>query len=116
VLPDAVSGQISIWSGAIVNIPTGWALCDGTQGTPNLRQKMIVGAGGTYPPDALGGSAFHTQTFTTDGHNHPIYPTDPINISGQTLTRDHQPATDSGTTDIANQTPPYFALAYIMYL
>ena len=32
-------GGIIMWSGAIVDIPTGWALCDGTNGTPNLDRK-----------------------------------------------------------------------------
>ncbi len=38
------SGVIVAWSGAIANIPTGWALCDGSNGTPDLRDKFIVGA------------------------------------------------------------------------
>ena len=36
-------GGIIMWSGTIVNIPTGWALCNGTNGTPNLSGKFIVG-------------------------------------------------------------------------
>ena len=42
---DFVSpGVIVAWSGAIVDIPQGWGLCDGTNGTPDLRDKFIVGA------------------------------------------------------------------------
>ena len=37
-------GTIVMWSGSIANIPKGWALCDGTNGTPDLRDKFIVGA------------------------------------------------------------------------
>lgn len=37
-------GGIIMWSGSISNIPAGWALCDGTNGTPDLRDKFIVGA------------------------------------------------------------------------
>ena len=37
-------GLIVMWSGAIAEIPPGWALCDGTQGTPDLRDRFIVGA------------------------------------------------------------------------
>ncbi|MDP2905180.1 MAG: hypothetical protein Q8O22_02615 [Candidatus Omnitrophota bacterium] len=37
-------GAIIIWSGSISSIPTGWALCDGASGTPDLRDKFIVGA------------------------------------------------------------------------
>ncbi|MBI3602614.1 MAG: tail fiber protein [Candidatus Omnitrophica bacterium] len=36
-------GVIVAWSGSIANIPAGWALCDGTNGTPDLRDKFIVG-------------------------------------------------------------------------
>jgi hypothetical protein len=41
---------IVIWSGAIVDIPTGWALCDGNNGTPNLVGKFLIGAGPTFNP------------------------------------------------------------------
>lgn len=37
-------GIITMWSGTIVTIPSGWALCDGTNGTPDLRDRFIVGA------------------------------------------------------------------------
>jgi microcystin-dependent protein len=39
-------GGIIMWSGTIANIPAGWALCDGTNGSPDLRERFIVGAGG----------------------------------------------------------------------
>lgn len=38
------TGAIMMWSGAITTIPNGWALCDGTNGTPDLRGRFIVGA------------------------------------------------------------------------
>ena len=37
-------GGIIMWSGAIKNIPAGWALCDGNDGRPNLTSRFIVGA------------------------------------------------------------------------
>ena len=37
-------GSIIIWSGTIASIPAGWQLCDGTNGTPDLRDRFIVGA------------------------------------------------------------------------
>ena len=60
-------GGIIMWSGSIVSIPARWALCDGTNSTPNLRDKFIVGAGSTYAVAATGGSAdaiavSHTHT------------------------------------------------------
>lgn len=39
-------GTIVIWSGAADAIPSGWALCDGTNGTPNLSGRFVFGAGG----------------------------------------------------------------------
>lgn len=41
---------IMIWAGAVVDIPTGWALCDGDNGTPDLRGKVVIGAGGALNP------------------------------------------------------------------
>ena len=40
---------IIMWSGSVATIPSGWALCDGTSGTPDLRERFIVGAGGDNP-------------------------------------------------------------------
>jgi hypothetical protein len=63
-------GFIGMWSGTVAAIPTGWHLCDGTSGTPDLRDRFVVGAGGTYAVAAKGGSAdatlpSHTHTATT---------------------------------------------------
>ena len=55
------SGLICMWSGSV--IPTGWYLCDGTNGTPDLRDKFIVGSGNSYTIGATGGS--DTVTLTT---------------------------------------------------
>ena len=66
VIPSAniptsfVAGMIMLWSGAIVSIPAGWLLCDGTSGTPNLRDRFVVGAGSTYAVAANGGAATKT--------------------------------------------------------
>jgi hypothetical protein len=66
------SGFIGMWSGSIASIPTSWLLCDGTNGTPNLRDRFIVGAGTTYAVNATGGSAdatlpTHTHTLSASG-------------------------------------------------
>ena len=39
-----IAGMIMMWSGTIATIPSGWALCDGTNSTPDLRNKFIIGA------------------------------------------------------------------------
>jgi microcystin-dependent protein len=59
--------MIMLWSGSIVSIPSGWALCDGNNGTPDLRNRFVVGAGSTYAVDATGGSADATLV----SHDHP---------------------------------------------
>jgi microcystin-dependent protein len=49
-------GSIIMWSGAINMIPSGWVLCDGTNGTPDLRDRFIVGAGRNYHVSDTGGT------------------------------------------------------------
>jgi hypothetical protein len=55
------AGVIVMWGGLVVNIPTGWLLCDGTAGTPDLRGRFIKGAA---TAGATGGSATHGHTTT----------------------------------------------------
>jgi hypothetical protein len=62
------SGFIGLWSGAAVAIPAGWLLCDGTNGTPNLKDRFIVGAGATYAVGAAGGATSQTPAITVAGH------------------------------------------------
>ena len=38
------SGGIIMWSGSIASIPTGWFLCNGSNSTPDLRNRFIIGA------------------------------------------------------------------------
>ena len=72
------TGMIILWSGSVGSIPSGWALCNGGSGTPNLMNRFIVGAGSTYSPNNTGGSAnatlpAHTHTAstsTTGAHTH----------------------------------------------
>lgn len=56
------AGAIIMWSGVITNLPVGWKLCDGTNGTPNLRNKFIVGAGDEYAINDEGGAKDVTLT------------------------------------------------------
>lgn len=74
-------GGIVMWSGSAGNIPLGWALCNGSNGTPNLLDRFIVGAGSTYSVGNIGGAAnavvvSHTHTASTSitdpGHKHYI--------------------------------------------
>jgi hypothetical protein len=43
-ISNAITGIIVMWSGSIANIPSGWALCNGSNGTPDLRNRFIIGA------------------------------------------------------------------------
>lgn len=56
------TGVIVIWSGAQEDIPTGWALCDGQDGRPDLRDKFVLGAGTAYSVGEIGGSEEVTLT------------------------------------------------------
>ena len=79
--------MILLWSGSIASIPSGWNLCDGTNGTPDLRNRFVVAAGDTYAVGATGGAdsvtldasqmPAHTHTFsgstnTTGAHTHTV--------------------------------------------
>lgn len=50
-------GVIVVWQNSIASIPSGWSLCNGTGGTPETRDKFIMGAGLTYAVSATGGAA-----------------------------------------------------------
>jgi hypothetical protein len=79
LLPDG--NIVLMFSGAVVDIPTGWQLADGTNGTTDLRNMFVVGAGDTYNPGDTGGAdtvdISHTHgpgTLNTDSdtHNHDV--------------------------------------------
>jgi len=55
--PAVPTGVILLWSGSTGSVPSGWYLCDGTNGTPDLRDRFIIGAGNTYAVNATGGTA-----------------------------------------------------------
>jgi len=64
-------GVIVLWSGAANAIPAGWALCNGGSGTPDLRDRFVVGAGDSYAVGAAGGAS--TVTLSTNempAHGH----------------------------------------------
>lgn len=66
------TGGIIIWSGAEAAIPTGWVLCNGSNSTPDLREKFVMGAG-TTAVNATGGTNSLTITTTNlPSHTHGI--------------------------------------------
>ncbi len=134
------SGCIVLWSGSVASIPSGWYLCNGSNGTPDLRNRFIVGAGSTYAVGGTGGSAdaivvSHTHTATDSGHTHSFTAIAQAGADGgsgalvggiQNTSNDgsYTGTTGSGTASISVSTtgssgtnanlPPYYALAYIM--
>jgi hypothetical protein len=132
------SGCILLWSGSIISIPSGWYLCDGTNSTPDLRNRFIVGAGSTYNVAATGGSTdavvvshTHTATVTDPAHAHTISPayfgaSSPNGFAGAGGAGQVYGATQAAVTGITvgisttgssgtnANLPPYYALAYIM--
>jgi len=65
------SGCILLWSGSIASIPSGYYLCNGQNGTPNLQDSFIVGAGNTYGVANNGG--FTSSVASNTGTNKPLY-------------------------------------------
>lgn len=70
-------GEVRTWHGAVANIAAtwgaGWQLADGTNGTADLRDRFIVGAGSTYAPNAIGGaSTVNLSIANLPAHNHGI--------------------------------------------
>jgi hypothetical protein len=65
------SGTIVIWSGSIGSIPSGYVICDGANGTPNLKDYFVVGAGNTYSVGQSGG--FTSSVTSSIGTNLPLY-------------------------------------------
>ena len=83
------SGVITMWSGTTSDVPSGWTLCDGTDGAPDLRDRFVVGAGTQYSVGNTGGADFitltesempsHSHTGDTNvngAHNHTFQNTD----------------------------------------
>lgn len=114
-MPQIKSGMIFLWSGAIGFIPGGYVLCDGNNGTPDLRDRFVMGAGGVFPVGTKAGSFTHTHDFTGDGHSHNLFSGTDI---GAGSFRADSTSIDAatGTTDVGPNTPPFYSLAFIMKL
>jgi len=76
--PDVVAlgvppGAIIMWSGSLSSIPAGWVLCNGQNGTPDLRNRFIMGAGSAYAPGDAGGvstiNLAHSHTVNSHSHS-----------------------------------------------
>lgn len=94
-------GVILMWSGTAATIPDGWLLCDGTSGTPDLRDRFVMGAGGGQAPGSTGGSAAISLAGAiseSGAHNHAI--TVANQISGVTLNKVNGAPVAGGGTQV----------------
>jgi hypothetical protein len=129
------SGVIVMWSGPLDAIPAGWALCDGSDGTPDLRNRFVLGVGAAEYLGSTGGA--HSHQHRAREHIHQIDPPSMRLRSafgnsgyGGGGARSHAymfPGSDfdirpfkSGParaeSEIASNLPPYLKLAFIMKL
>lgn len=95
-------GMIMMWSGSLASIPAGWALCDGVDGRPDLRDRFLLGAGNTYSVGQTGGA--HTKTWTTQiagDHAHSGYTEDYVLTTLDIPEHDHL-LTDPGHLHAVN--------------
>lgn len=120
------AGSIIPWYGNLANIPDGFALCDGKNGTPDLRDRFLVGAGNAYKLGDIGGENKHQLTIDEmPKHEHVIYSgyygSNIYSIScdgssyGGTFKDKHLTQPSGGNQPHENR-PPYYALYYIMKL
>lgn len=116
-------GSIIIWSGSASDIPDGWALCDGQDGRPDLRDKFVLAAGLSHPVGQTGGRETVQLTVAhIPEHRHGIGTSTsgtganaviPLG-SGRPSTWDFvQTAASGGSTPHENM-PPFYALCYII--
>jgi hypothetical protein len=131
-------GCIVLWGGSVATIPSGYLLCNGAYGTPDLTNRFIMGAGNTYAPAAAGGSAdsitvshTHTATVTDPTHFHVQQGLTQAGSGGGgaiTISSGTTPGSNTasastgisvtnastGVTGVGANIPPYYALCYII--
>ena len=129
------SGLIAMWSGAADNIPSGWLLCNGTGGTPDLRDRFIVGAGNAYAVYARGGtttgavsgqtgettltvaqmpSHTHSSASSTTGMRASEGSRASVVTGGATGSTGGNQSHSHSLSGSVSTLPPYYALCFIM--
>ena len=136
---DLPIGAIIMWYKSTGEIPAGWHLCDGNEGTPDLRGKYVVGVSTDNERVPTGNTSHHhTNSSTNAGGSHFHDVTGSIGgtvssvgvsqtgsgVSGMSPTHGHAidlDLPDSGThqhttsdTNETNNNPPYLQLHFIM--
>lgn len=105
-------GAIIMWSGTLASIPEGWQLCNGTNGTPDLRGRFVMGVLTGENPGGTGGSTTHTHTASMSASNSRIWIDD--NSGGSDYWGAPASHTHTITVNTSSNLPPYFKIAYIM--
>lgn len=116
------TGMIVMWSGTIATIPSGWVLCDGTNGTPDLRDKMIPCTAAGANPGAVSGSSYvPAHTHAQVAHQHQINAnlvsggrTFAETVAGGVGLTSALTTSDGATTTGSTGSATLYALAYIM--
>lgn len=118
-------GIIVAWQGT--DLPKGWALCNGSNGTPDLAGRFVLGVGGNDKIGSIGGARTHTLIpDEMPKHNHMYWVSGPSKKRGYENRTDPVLKTDEEnkvkyTAEVGgnlphNNMPPYYVLAYIMKL
>jgi microcystin-dependent protein len=117
------SGIIVMFSGPITDIPAEWTLCDGTNGTPDLQNKFVVGAGDEYAVGNTGGSETVQLTISElPSHTHGLKHSENLAEAEQGADRDvyegafSEATNPTGGDQPHENRPPFFAVAYIQKL
>lgn len=101
-------GAIIMWSGLIAAIPAGYKLCDGTGGTPDLRDRFVRGAPAGVDPGGTGGADTHTHNGITGVNTGTTF------LAAGAVVAPLDPHVHAFVTDPGSTLPAYFAIAFIM--
>lgn len=113
------TGCIVLWSGSESNVPDGFALCNGQNGTPDLRDRFVLGSGTKYSVGDTGGAEEVTLTVAQmPSHNHVIYSSSGSGGNNEPYlslgTKRSSYSDFTGGNQPHDNMPPYYTLAYIM--
>ena len=111
-----LKGFIFWWFGTDAAIPHGWAKCDGTNGTPDLQNRGIIGAGLSYAVGATGGGAAHTHTIDSANHAHPLPSGTGLAAGDETYNKYTSANKVTGSTASGGFRPPFYILWPIMQI